>query len=79
MDLSIPFMLARPKQEDGNTTKPTLKWINMYGSRTGNDNSAGEEMNKDPKIASSWKGRILIEYFVEESEFPLSKIIQIND
>ena len=48
MDLSIPFMLARPKQEDGTTTKPTLKWINMYGSRTGNNNSAGEEMNKDP-------------------------------
>jgi hypothetical protein len=48
MELSIPFMLDVDKQEDGTTTKPTLKWINMYGSRTGNKNSAGEEMNKDP-------------------------------
>jgi hypothetical protein len=34
MELSIPFMLEVEKEADGTKTKPTLKWINMYGART---------------------------------------------
>ena len=51
MELSIPFMLDVEKEEDGTKTKPTLKWINMYGARTvqGRINSdAANEMNKNP-------------------------------
>jgi len=35
-------------------------------------------MNHNPKLASSWKGRVLIEYFLEESKFPLNKIYKID-
>ena len=82
MELSIPFMLDVEKEEDGTKTKPTLKWINMYGARTvqgGINSDAANEMNKNPQIASSWKGRILIEYFVEDSKYPLSKVYNIKD
>ena len=47
----------------------------MYGARTGSVNDAASDMNKDPQIASSWKGRILVEYFIEDSKYPLSKVI----
>ena len=47
----------------------------MYGSRTGSANDAASDMNKDSQIASSWKGRILVEYFIEDSKYPLSKVI----
>lgn len=40
MELSIPFMFDVDKEDDGTTTKPTLKWINMYGSRTGCTNDS---------------------------------------
>ena len=54
----------------------------MYGARSVKNsinNDAAIEMNKNPQIASSWKGRILIEYFVEDSKYPLSKVYKIND
>jgi len=38
MELSIPHMMADEKDENGRT-KPTFKWINMYGARVGSFNA----------------------------------------
>ena len=49
MEFTIPLMFqVEKKEDDSTTTKPTLKWINMYGSRTGYKNSAALQMNEDP-------------------------------
>ena len=41
MEFTIPLMFqVKKKEDDGTTTKPTLKWINMYGSRTGCTNDS---------------------------------------
>lgn len=56
-----------------------IKWINLYGAHNTWTGSAAEKMNKDPSVASSWKGRILVEYFCEEVKHPVCKRKDITD
>ena len=35
-------------------------WQNIYGAPVNNDKEITKEMNKNPEIASRWKGRVLI-------------------
>lgn len=65
IDLSMKSIL---KSEQLQNRK---KWINLFGAPvepkprySGN----GEDMNQDAKIASNWKGRMLIEYSITPPE-----------
>ena len=50
-------------------------WKNFYGSPLGQSNSdEKDEMNKDPSIATAWKGRILIQTVIEKCEKPEHRI-----
>ncbi len=44
---------------DGDYTDPF--WQNIYGAPVQNDKNITMEMNKNPEIASRWKGRVLIQ------------------
>jgi len=56
-----------------------VKWINLYGAPTGYSGSNASKMNADPSEASSWKGRILVEYFAEDVKHPVCKRADITD
>jgi hypothetical protein len=49
----------------------------MYGAHIGYSGKSTEMMNKDPHKASCWKGRILMEYWVEDCKFPKFKVKDI--
>jgi len=55
-------------------------WKNIYGSPMGlSDSEAKRAMNDNPEKASFWKGRILMQVCVEETEKPVAKVAQIDD
>ncbi len=37
-------------------------WENIYGAPKGNSGKNTDLMNKNPELASSWKGRVLLGY-----------------
>lgn len=46
-------------------------WKSFYGSPLNQSNSkAKEEMNRNPEVASNWKGRVLVQTIVEQCEKP---------
>ena len=55
------------------------KWINLYGGPTGYSGPNFDRMNHNPKQATSWKGRIFVEYFCEDVKYPVFKIQEIKD
>lgn len=46
------------------------KWINLYGAPVGRSGSNTNKMNENPENASTWKGRILVEYWCEDYKYP---------
>lgn len=50
--------------------KSRMKWINMYGSTPGQNNKYSKIMNRDSKQASTWTGRILIEFYSKDVKYP---------
>jgi hypothetical protein len=65
MFFSLKKLIELGRQEGGH-----YYWQNMYGSPVGYENGAGDLMNKNPEIGSSWKGRILMQVESEESKHP---------
>ena len=65
MFFSLKKLIELGRQEGGH-----YYWQNMYGSPVGYENGAGDLMNKNPEIGSSWKGRILMQVESEESKPP---------
>ena len=51
--------------------KPQMKWINLYGAPVGRSGSNTDKMNNNPECASTWKGRILVEYHCEDFKYPV--------
>jgi len=47
------------------------KWVNFYGCRGRESNSAAKEMNRNPSLATAYRGRILValrDYLVDEED-----------
>ena len=57
-----------------NSPGHTFKWINMYGAPAGCSGGNSDKMNNHPEFASTWKGRVLIEYNSEDTKNPEMKI-----
>lgn len=53
-------------------------WKNIYGAPTGVSGKMTDAMNKNPEIASLWKGRILMRCTCEETEKPLLLVKKIH-
>lgn len=52
---------------------PVYKWVNVYGAPKGVSGKFTDEMNNNPELATTWKGRILIMYYAEDTKNPVMK------
>ena len=66
--LSIKKVL---KKASGGSQNGVYQWVNAYGAPYGVSGENTDKMNKNPDHASSWKGRILIMYYVEDTKNPV--------
>jgi hypothetical protein len=55
-----------------------LFWKNLYGSPIEYSNDSAEKMNKNPTLASTWKGRFLMSVSTKDSEQPQATIREID-
>lgn len=67
---SIKFSIKEIMKAD----KPVYKWVNIYGAHNGYSGENSTKMNNHPELGSSWKGRILVSYFAEDTKNPTMKI-----
>jgi len=51
-----------------------MRWINLYGAPLGRSGENTNKMNNNPEFASTWKGRILVQYFAEDTKNPEMKV-----
>ena len=78
LSLSIKSIMKYDKTNVDPSFQHMIKWINLYGAHTGYSGSNTSRMNKDPSEASTWKGRILVEYFTEDCKYPIYKIRDVS-
>ena len=52
-------------------------WKNIYGAPKGCSNDAADEMNENPKNASFWKGRILMQVEAVQTDKPFLRFEDI--
>lgn len=52
----------------------TFFWKNIYGSPLGKSGENTDRMNNNPELASTWKGRILMQVVAEKTEKPNIKV-----
>jgi hypothetical protein len=57
-----------------NDFKDVLFWKNIYGSPLNCSGKTTVLMNNNPELASTWKGRILMQVNVEKTEKPIIKV-----
>ena len=57
-----------------------IRWINLYGGPNDYNSSATAQwMNKNPEKGSEFKGRIMVEYWSEDSKYPKAKLINLKE
>ena len=49
---------------------PTFNWINIYGAPPDKSGQNTDKMKNNPELASTWKGRVLVQYFAEDTKNP---------
>ena len=77
VDMNIKEILKHDKSRPSNAGS-RWEWINLYGAPVGYSGSSCTKMNDNPEVASTWKGRVLVEYWVEDCKFPEFKIRNID-
>lgn len=75
MNFSLKQLIesSSPAGEDG-----VLQWFNIYGSPLGCSGENTDRMNEYPEIASTWKGRILIQTICFDTKNPEMKVQAIE-
>ena len=57
-----------------------VRFINLYGGPNDYSSSATAQwMNKNPDKGSEWKGRIMVEYYSEDSKYPKAKMLKLKE
>jgi hypothetical protein len=54
-------------------------WKNIYGSPLDKSGENTDMMNNNPDIASTWKGRILMQVVAEKTEKPIIKLQELDE
>jgi len=49
-------------------------WKNVYGSPLDRSGENTDKMNNNPDLASTWKGRILMQVVAEKTDKPIIKL-----
>lgn len=58
--------------------EPTFNWINVYGAPLDCSGGNTDKMNNHPEHGSTWKGRVLVQYFAEDTQNPVMKVQPID-
>ena len=59
-----------------------MVWMNVYGAPSARElieSSVATTMNANPELATTWKGRILVHFAVDDTESPESKTVKLMD
>ena len=54
-------------------------WKNIYGAPLGKSGENTDKMNSNPDLASTWKGRILMQVVAEKTEKPIIKLQDLDE
>jgi hypothetical protein len=57
----------------------TFFWKNIYGAPLDKSGENTDKMNSNPELASTWKGRILMQVTAEKTEKPLIKVQELDE
>jgi hypothetical protein len=76
-ELDIHEILKYDKNWGAKDSK--FQWISLYGAHPGYSGKNTKFMNKTPGKHSTWKGRILAEYFVRDTKYPRSGVEAIEE
>jgi hypothetical protein len=68
------FIESGPHSHNGK-----FMWKNIYGAPVGCSGSNTDMMNANPEMASTWKGRVLIQVCAEKTEKPTALKRAIKD
>ena len=70
---------VKEKPPDENLINHTMKWVNLFGSNVDLAKSGkhSDSQNEDIEKATTFKGRVLIEYFVYDVKHPEMKVMDI--
>jgi len=58
--------------------KYKMQWFNLYGSNPEYEGKNASMQNEDPDAATTFKGRVLIEYSLINDEHPVMKMRDIE-
>ena len=64
-------MPAEDYETARNTKNGRFFWKNVYGAPLDKSNKAAENMNENPELGSTWKGRILMQVYAVKTEKPV--------
>lgn len=52
----------------------TMKWVNLFGCNAAYTGKEADKQNDEIDLASTFKGRVLIEYMTIDAKHPIMKI-----
>lgn len=55
-----------------------FKWLNLFGAPLDCSGDNTKRMNNNPELASTWKGRLLVQFYSEDTKHPEMKIQPIT-
>jgi len=64
---------------EGEPKKYEMRWVNLYGCNPEYSGKHAEEQNKYPLEATTFKGRVLVEYWCIDDEHPVMKVRDIEE
>ena len=68
------ILSAKQLLADGEKPGGFYIWRNLYGSPKENSGKEADEMNKNPEVASDYKGIVLLHIEAEENEKPKKSV-----
>ena len=78
--MSIKEILKTDSSKNGPDDPPNynMQWINLYGCNPEYSNAVAKEQNENVDQATTFKGRILVEYYTIDVKHPAMKIRDIK-
>jgi len=84
MGFSLKEILKTDSSKAGDDINYTMKWVNLFGCNPADSGSFGarkkaaDSQNENPDEATTFKGRVLVEYFSVDCKHPEMKIRDIK-
>ena len=67
------------KVPKGKEMKYHMMWVNLFGCKADLENKQAKKQNDDLSLATTFKGRVLVEYMTIDDKHPVTKIRNITE